>query len=88
MRRPKYILACCFSPATTSDVALIKHPCRRSAEKRKAGEGAGAAGDDEDAEEESRLMLEAAEFDRAKERLTLKHRNTSRWARRPTPCLN
>ena len=29
-----------------------------------------------------RLQAEQAEFDRAKERLTLKHRNTSQWARR------
>ena len=29
-----------------------------------------------------RLEAERAEFERAKERLTLKHKNTSRWARR------
>ena len=29
-----------------------------------------------------RLQAERAEFERAKERLTLKHRNTSQWARR------
>lgn len=29
-----------------------------------------------------RLQAEKAEFERAKERLTLKHRNTSQWARR------
>lgn len=29
-----------------------------------------------------RLQAEKAEYDRAKERLTLKHRNTSQWARR------
>ena len=29
-----------------------------------------------------RLAAEEAEFKRAKERLTLKHRNTSQWARR------
>lgn len=29
-----------------------------------------------------RLEAERAEFERAKERLTLKHRNTSQWARR------
>lgn len=29
-----------------------------------------------------RLQAEKAEFDRAKERLTLKHKNTSQWARR------
>lgn len=29
-----------------------------------------------------RLQAEEAEFERAKERLTLKHKNTSQWARR------
>ena len=29
-----------------------------------------------------RLQAEQAEYDRAKERLTLKHKNTSQWARR------
>jgi hypothetical protein len=32
--------------------------------------------------EQLRLAAEDAEFTRAKERLTLKHRNTSKWARR------
>lgn len=50
----------------------------KKAEKRRAAE-AGEAGEEE---EELRLMQEHAEFDRAKERLTLKHKNTSRWARR------
>ena len=39
---------------------------------------AGEAGD----EEFIRLAAEDAELARAKERLTLKHRNSSRWARR------
>lgn len=33
-------------------------------------------------EEDSKKARELAEFDRAKERMTLKHRNTSRWAKR------
>ena len=33
-------------------------------------------------EDEARKAQEQAEFDRAKERMTLKHRNTSRWAKR------
>ena len=39
---------------------------------------AGELGDNE----QLRLAAEDAEFNRAKERLTLKHRNTSKWARR------
>ncbi len=39
---------------------------------------AGDLGDNE----QLRLAAEDAEFTRAKERLTLKHRNTSKWARR------
>ncbi|PSC76740.1 U3 small nucleolar RNA-associated 14-like protein A isoform A [Micractinium conductrix] len=49
----------------------------KKAEKRKA-----AAGGEEGDEEQLRLEAEEAEFERAQERLTLKHRNTSRWARR------
>ncbi|KAI3427018.1 hypothetical protein D9Q98_006960 [Chlorella vulgaris] len=48
----------------------------KKSDQRKA-EAAGEGGEDE-----IRLEQEQAEFDRAKERLTLKHRNTSRWARR------
>ncbi|KAL4441441.1 hypothetical protein ABPG77_001945 [Micractinium sp. CCAP 211/92] len=48
----------------------------KKAEKRKAE----AAGEED--EDQLRLEQEQAEFDRAKERLTLKHKNTSRWARR------
>ncbi|KAF5840649.1 Utp14 protein-domain-containing protein [Dunaliella salina] len=40
----------------------------------------GVEGDE--AKRAERAQLESAELDRAKERLTLKHRNTSRWARR------
>lgn len=45
-----------------------------AAQAKKAGE----MGDNE----QLRLAAEDAEFNRAKERLTLKHRNTSKWARR------
>ena len=50
---------------------LIVQACAQAA---KAGE----MGDDE----YLRLAAEDAEFKRAKERLTLKHKNTSQWARR------
>lgn len=39
------------------------------------------AGESDD-KEFIRLEAERAEFERAKERLTLKHKNTSQWARR------
>ncbi|PRW50835.1 U3 small nucleolar RNA-associated 14-like protein A [Chlorella sorokiniana] len=51
----------------------------KKSEKRKAEAG---GGEGDEGEEALRLELEAAEFERAKERLTLKHKNTSRWARR------
>lgn len=54
------------------------HRKLKKAEKRKALEAGGEADD----EEQLRQMMEEAEFERAKERLTLKHKNTSRWARR------
>lgn len=45
--------------------------------------GGGAGGDEEaGTEEEARAALERAEFQRAQERLTLRHKNSSRWARR------
>ena len=47
---------------------------RARAQAKKAGELGDA--------EFLRLAAEEAEFARAKERLTLKHRNTSQWARR------
>ncbi|KAL6770242.1 hypothetical protein ACKKBG_A34180 [Auxenochlorella protothecoides x Auxenochlorella symbiontica] len=52
----------------------MKRADRRKADKLGAEEGGDAA--------EALVAAEEAEFARAKERLTLKHRNTSRWARR------
>jgi len=53
----------------------------KKAEKRKALALGGGSGDADFDEETLRHELEDAEFDRAKERLTLKHKNTSRWAK-------
>ena len=53
---------------------IHRHACHNCVQATKAGE----AGD----EEFIRLAAEDAELARAKERLTLKHRNSSRWARR------
>lgn len=53
------------------------HRQLKRAEKRKAAL-LGELGD----EEAMRKSAEDAEFERAKERLTLKHKNTSKWARR------
>ncbi|BDA46715.1 probable U3 small nucleolar RNA-associated protein 14 homolog A [Coccomyxa sp. Obi] len=53
------------------------HRRAQRAAKAKAKK-AGEMGDNE----QLRLAAEDAEFNRAKERLTLKHRNTSKWARR------
>mmetsp|Transcript_37964 Transcript_37964/g.96008 ORF Transcript_37964/g.96008 Transcript_37964/m.96008 type:complete len:1095 (-) Transcript_37964:202-3486(-) len=47
-----------------------------------AAAGVGVGGDEGGALAAEREEAEEAEFERAKERLTLKHRNTSRWARR------
>eukprot|EP00877_Chromochloris_zofingiensis_P011898 jgi/Chrzof1/6962/Cz02g05190.t1 len=55
------------------------HRKMNKAAKRKAQQ-LGVAG--EDNESARKAALEEAEFERAKERLTLKHKNTSRWARR------
>lgn len=63
-------------------VAKIKSKDYRRRRKRAAAKhGEGEGGEEED-EEAQRRAAEEAEFQRAKERLTLKHRNTSRWARR------
>jgi U3 small nucleolar RNA-associated protein 14 len=53
----------------------------KKAEKRRALGLGGESGDADFDEETLRHELEDAEFDRAKERLTLKHKNTSRWAK-------
>lgn len=53
------------------------HKRANKADKRKA-QREGGLGDAEDA----RAAAVEAEFDRAKERLTLRHRNSSKWARR------
>ncbi|GBF90520.1 hypothetical protein Rsub_03516 [Raphidocelis subcapitata] len=59
---------------------------KRAATRALANGGpAGADGDGSDGGEAAgarRAAREEAEFERARERLTLKHRNTSRWARR------
>lgn len=54
------------------------------AQKRKAAKLAAAAGEagGEDNVDAERAAAIEAEFQRAKERLTLRHRNSSRWARR------
>ncbi|KAK9837770.1 hypothetical protein WJX74_004747 [Apatococcus lobatus] len=53
------------------------HRQANRAAKRKAAKEAGAEGD----EEVMRGMEEEAEFRRAQERLTMKHRNSSKWAK-------
>ena len=61
----------------------IGHPhpspiCRHSEQSVMQAQKAGEMGDTEFL----RLAAEEAEFKRVKERLTLKHKNTSQWARR------
>ena len=60
------------------------HRHLKKAAKRSAAKSGGLAlgGDAEDEEAAARAAAEEAEFERAKERLTLKHKNTSKWARR------
>eukprot|EP00775_Hariotina_reticulata_P004466 gene4466-4722_t len=58
------------------------HRRANKAAKRAAARAAAAAGVDVADEEAARAAAEEAEFERAKERLTLKHRNSSQWARR------
>eukprot|EP00887_Chlorella_sp_A99_P001155 scaffold14.g1155.t1 len=53
----------------------------KKAEQRR-GAGGGAEGEEDGEGEEIIRLREEAEFERAKERLTLKHKNTSRWVRR------
>lgn len=61
-------------------VAKIKSKDYRRRRKRAAAKQT-EGGEEKDADAQRRAA-EEAEFQRAKERLTLKHRNTSRWARR------
>jgi hypothetical protein len=54
----------------------------KAAKRAAAKAAAQGGGGDADAEKAAREAAEEAEFERAKERLTLKHKNTSKWARR------
>jgi U3 small nucleolar RNA-associated protein 14 len=56
----------------------------KRAAKRLLADGGAAPDSGDDAEDAAarRAAAEEAEFERARERLTLKHKNTSRWARR------
>ena len=55
---------------------------RKKFEALKKAAGMGGDGDMDIDPEEAREAEEKAEFARAEERLLLKHRNTSRWAKR------
>jgi U3 small nucleolar RNA-associated protein 14 len=63
-------------------VAKIKSKTFRKIRKRAAGREKGMAGDDDEEDEaSSKTERLKAEFDRAKERMRLKHGNTSKWAK-------
>ncbi len=74
----------CFTDAYHCILGSLSPRHLARAQKRKAAKLAAAAGEagGEDQVDAERAAAIEAEFQRAKERLTLRHRNSSRWARR------
>ena len=77
---PRTLWTRLFSPYPVTLPLTLSSPCQ-AAGKRAPSEATLAL--DEEADDAAGRAADAeAEFERAKERLTLRHRNTSKWARR------
>ena len=71
----QHLRPCSPNPCCSTTCSTVRHALCRQADKRKSAKLGDGDGDDDEALRDAAVEQE---FERAKERLTLKHKNTSK----------